>query len=164
MSEPEFIELDESDINTIDVYVEPLELYKLLKIANLVGGGGEAKMLIADGHVGVNGELCQQKRKKIYQGDLVEFNGEFMQIRLVDAPQKPAFNATDASDIETEELALTKQAKPESRKSSPTNKRKAKAGKSVNSGKAKKAGKPDSNKKSDSETNGRGSGRRSISF
>ncbi|WP_394176585.1 RNA-binding S4 domain-containing protein [Thalassotalea litorea] len=164
MSEPEFIELDESDINTIDVYVEPLELYKLLKIANLVGGGGEAKMLIADGYVGVNGELCQQKRRKIYQGDLVEFNGEFMQIRLVDAPalsaQQTASNdakAATAEPVTNPDSHATVSAKPKGRTKTKTKTNT----KTKNGG----TGKPTAKKKSETNTEKRSpTGRRSISF
>ncbi|WP_111978965.1 RNA-binding S4 domain-containing protein [Algibacillus agarilyticus] len=53
---------------------EPVELYKILKFENLVEGGGEAKILISEGYVAVNGEIETQKRKKIYDGDVIEFD------------------------------------------------------------------------------------------
>jgi len=53
----------------IEVSSQPIELYKVFKIANLVGGGGEAKHLIAEGYVAVNGELETRKRRKLYDGD-----------------------------------------------------------------------------------------------
>lgn len=59
---------------------EPIELCKLLKIADLVAGGGEAKVVISEGHVLLNGEVEYQKRKKIYHNDIVEFNGETLKI------------------------------------------------------------------------------------
>ncbi|MBL4899522.1 MAG: RNA-binding S4 domain-containing protein [Colwellia sp.] len=59
---------------------QPIELCKLLKIANLVAGGGEAKIVISEGYVLLNGEVEYQKRKKIYHNDIVEFNGETLQI------------------------------------------------------------------------------------
>ena len=59
---------------------EPVELYKILKFENLVLSGGEAKHLIADGMVLVNGEVELRKRKKIYAGDIVSFNGEQMKM------------------------------------------------------------------------------------
>ncbi|RJG42241.1 RNA-binding S4 domain-containing protein [Motilimonas pumila] len=70
---------EEYEIEAIGVEVssQPIELYKVLKIANAVSGGGEAKVVIADGYVAVNGELEQRKRCKVYDGDLVEFNQEF---------------------------------------------------------------------------------------
>ena len=59
---------------------QPIELCKLLKIANLVSGGGEAKVVISEGYVSLNGEVEYQKRKKIYHNDVVEFNGETIQL------------------------------------------------------------------------------------
>jgi ribosome-associated protein len=53
---------------------EPVELYKILKFESLVSSGGEAKQVIADGHVRVNGEVETRKSKKIYSGDMIEFN------------------------------------------------------------------------------------------
>ncbi|WP_229817346.1 RNA-binding S4 domain-containing protein [Thalassotalea profundi] len=60
----------------IELATQPIELCKLLKAVDLVSGGGEAKMVISEGYVYVNGELETQKRKKIYHNDQVEFNGE----------------------------------------------------------------------------------------
>jgi len=45
---------------------QPIELCKLLKIADLVAGGGEAKVVISEGYVLLNGEVEYQKRKKVY--------------------------------------------------------------------------------------------------
>ena len=59
---------------------QPIELCKLLKIADLVAGGGEAKVVISQGYVSLNGEVEYQKRKKVYHNDIVEFNGEILQI------------------------------------------------------------------------------------
>jgi ribosome-associated protein len=59
---------------------QPIELCKLLKIADLVAGGGEAKVVISEGHVLLNGEVTYQKRRKVYHNDIVEFNGETLQI------------------------------------------------------------------------------------
>ncbi|MBU2899025.1 RNA-binding S4 domain-containing protein [Vibrio hepatarius] len=61
----------------VDVSSQPVELYKVFKLANLVGGGGEAKHLIAEGYVAVNGDLETRKRRKMYHGDVFEFNQEF---------------------------------------------------------------------------------------
>ena len=68
------------NITHIDVAYQPIELCKLLKIANLVGGGGEAKIVILEGYVYVNGEVEFQKRKKIYHQDIIEFNGELVEV------------------------------------------------------------------------------------
>jgi ribosome-associated protein len=74
--------LEEIEVEAAEVYVDeqPIELYKVLKIGNLVNGGGEAKMAIAEGYVGLNGELEQRKRKKVYAGDIIEFNGQFLYV------------------------------------------------------------------------------------
>ena len=62
---------------------EPVELYKLLKFESLVGSGGEAKHVIAEGYVLVNGELETRKRRKLIGGDEVEFNGEILQLSSI---------------------------------------------------------------------------------
>ena len=68
----------------VELNHQPVELCKLLKIANLVGGGGEAKIVISEGYVLLNGEVEYQKRKKIYHEDIVEFNGEVVQLIIND--------------------------------------------------------------------------------
>jgi ribosome-associated protein len=60
---------------------EPVELYKILKFEGMVSSGGEAKSVIAGGMVLVNGEVETRKRKKIVNGDIIEFNSEVIQIR-----------------------------------------------------------------------------------
>ena len=71
-----------SNTYIIEVARHPVELCKLLKIADLVAGGGEAKVVISEGYVYVNGEVEFQKRKKIYQGDVIEFNGDFVELEV----------------------------------------------------------------------------------
>ena len=60
----------------IKITTEFIKLDALLKFASLVGSGGEAKMLIQDGQVLVNGEVCTMRGKKIRPGDSVSINGE----------------------------------------------------------------------------------------
>jgi ribosome-associated protein len=67
----------------VDITKEPVELYKILKFEGLVSTGGEAKLLIGDGQVTVNGEVETRRRKKIVNGDVIEFRGEQLQMRLV---------------------------------------------------------------------------------
>ena len=64
------------DIETIQITTEFIKLDQLLKFANLVGTGGEAKLAIQDGLVTVNGEVCTMRGKKIRPGDRVELGGE----------------------------------------------------------------------------------------
>lgn len=52
-----------------------IKLDALLKFSALTGSGGEAKTVISEGLVGVNGETCLQRGKKIYPGDVVSFCG-----------------------------------------------------------------------------------------
>lgn len=59
----------------ITITTEYIKLQDLLKLANLVSTGGEAKLLITDGYVDVNGEVCTQRGKKIRPGDVVTFRG-----------------------------------------------------------------------------------------
>lgn len=66
----------------IELEEEPIELCKLLKVLDLVEGGGQAKNLISEGYVGVNHEICTIKRKKLYSGDVLEFDGEWFQLTL----------------------------------------------------------------------------------
>jgi len=73
------------NVTPIDVSYQPIELCKLLKIANMVGGGGEAKIVISEGYVLVNGEVEYQKRKKVYHQDIIEFNGELIEVNCTEA-------------------------------------------------------------------------------
>lgn len=58
----------------ITITTEFIKLDSLLKYAALVGTGGEAKYVIAEGMVSVNGEVCTQRGKKIRPGDRVIFD------------------------------------------------------------------------------------------
>ncbi|MFL0803972.1 MAG: RNA-binding S4 domain-containing protein [Agarilytica sp.] len=60
----------------IEISKEPVELYKILKFEGLAASGAEAKLVIADGLVSLNGAIETQKRKKVVSGDVIEFNGE----------------------------------------------------------------------------------------
>ena len=60
----------------IQIRDEFIKLGQLLKLANLVESGAMAKEVIEDGWVMVNGEVDTRRGKKIYPGDVVEFNGE----------------------------------------------------------------------------------------
>lgn len=57
-----------------------IELYKILKLQNLVASGGEAKCVISEGMVLVNGSVETRKRKKIVPGDWVEFAGHLIMV------------------------------------------------------------------------------------
>ncbi|MFK8041040.1 RNA-binding S4 domain-containing protein [Congregibacter sp.] len=67
----------------IEITREPVELYKILKFEGLVTTGGEAKLLIGDGQVSVNGEIETRRRRKMLNGDVIEFRSETLQLQLV---------------------------------------------------------------------------------
>ena len=64
----------------IQITTEFIKLDALLKYAALVGTGGEAKYVIAEGLVEVNGEKCTMRGKKLHPGDVVSFAGETVKI------------------------------------------------------------------------------------
>ena len=58
------------------ISTEFIKLQDAMKYANIVYSGGEAKQLILDGEVTVNGEVCTMRGKKLRPGDKFGFNGE----------------------------------------------------------------------------------------
>ena len=69
-------------VRVVEVSREPVELYKILKFEGLVASGGEAKTVIANGLVLVNGKSETRKRKKIVSGDTIEFEQHTIRIQL----------------------------------------------------------------------------------
>ncbi len=67
-------------METIAIQTEYIKLDALLKYAAVVGSGGEAKTVIADGQVSVNGEVCTMRGKKLRPGDTVRFDRYTLQI------------------------------------------------------------------------------------
>lgn len=66
----------------VEIRREPIELYRLLKFEGMTSSGGEAKTVIAEGLVRVNGELETRKRRKILAGDIVEYAGDRIEVTL----------------------------------------------------------------------------------
>lgn len=64
----------------IKIDTDFIKLDALLKFANLVSSGGEAKIRIAEGEVLVNGEPCTMRGKKLRPGDTVTLDGESVTI------------------------------------------------------------------------------------
>jgi ribosome-associated protein len=64
----------------IELREEYIKLGQALKAAGLVSSGIEAKVVIQDGEVKVNGEVDTRRGKKLYSGDTVEFNNETIEI------------------------------------------------------------------------------------
>lgn len=62
-----------------EISTEYIKLDSFLKCVNLVGSGGEAKVIIAEGEVSVNGQLELRRGRKLYPGDRISLQGrEFM--------------------------------------------------------------------------------------
>jgi ribosome-associated protein len=66
-----------------------IELDKLLKRENLTASGGEARYLISEGCVQVNGQVETRKRRKLYTGDTVYFNGLQLRVQGGGSPADP---------------------------------------------------------------------------
>lgn len=64
----------------ISIVTEYIKLDSLLKLAALVGTGGEAKYVISEGMVTVNSEVCTQRGKKLHPGDRVSFSENELEI------------------------------------------------------------------------------------
>lgn len=69
-----------NSMNQIKIKDEYIKLGQALKLAGMVSSGVEAKVVIQDGQVLVNGEAELQRGKKLYNGDVFSFNGEEAQI------------------------------------------------------------------------------------
>ena len=63
------------DHTPLAIHTEFIKLQDALKYANIVYSGGEAKQLILDGEVTVNGEVCTMRGKKLRPGDRFQFQG-----------------------------------------------------------------------------------------
>ncbi|MDA9625532.1 RNA-binding S4 domain-containing protein [Luminiphilus sp.] len=69
-------------MHTIEIQKEPVELYKILKFEGMTSTGGEAKLLIGDGQVTVNGETETRRRRKMMNGDVIGFRGDQFHLQL----------------------------------------------------------------------------------
>ena len=64
----------------IKIYTEYIKLDDLLKFAGIIGSGGQAKAVILDGLVKVNGEVCTMRGKKLRGGEIIEFMGNKLKV------------------------------------------------------------------------------------
>ena len=71
-------------MKTIIITTEFIKLQDLLKFANLVESGGEAKERIQAGVAALNGQVCTLRGKKIRPGDVVSFAGEELTVSYAD--------------------------------------------------------------------------------
>ncbi len=63
------------EFEKISIKEDFIRLDSAMKLANMVVTGGHAKIVIQDGEVKVNGEVCTMRGKKLHKGDTVEFEG-----------------------------------------------------------------------------------------
>ena len=71
-------------METITITTEYIKLQDLLKLAGVVYTGGEAKLLIQEGAVTVNGEVCTQRGKKLRPGDTVRLGDAALTVQYAD--------------------------------------------------------------------------------
>ncbi len=69
-------------MDKIGIHSEFIKLDAFLKLSGLAETGGEAKLMVADGEVLVNGEVCTQRGKKLRPGDKVSFGGETLEVAV----------------------------------------------------------------------------------
>lgn len=67
----------------VEITKEPVELYKILKFEGMVNSGGQAKSVIEEGLVSLNGKVETQKRKKIVSGDVISLWDDTIKVQLV---------------------------------------------------------------------------------
>jgi ribosome-associated protein len=58
-----------TDVQEVAIRGDMIRLGQLLKLAGIVGGGGDAKALLAEGHVHVNGEPESRRGRQLHAGD-----------------------------------------------------------------------------------------------
>jgi ribosome-associated protein len=70
-------------VATTDVTIsgDMIRLAQFLKVAGVIDSGGEAKLLIADGDVTVNGEVEFRRGRQLRAGDVVGIDGQLLRIR-----------------------------------------------------------------------------------
>ena len=66
----------------LEISQEPIKLYQIMKIENMVASGGEAKVVIAAGQVSINGIVETRKGKKIVSGDIITFGKETICVKI----------------------------------------------------------------------------------
>lgn len=69
-----------TNITEVKLHTSPVALFKVLKFEGLASSGAEAKQLVADGHVLVNGEVETRKARKLVAGDQIQLGDEVLQL------------------------------------------------------------------------------------
>lgn len=63
-------------MKTINLDTDSIKLGQFLKLVDIAMSGGDAKLIISNGEISVNGEVCTQRGKTLVDSDIVEFDGE----------------------------------------------------------------------------------------
>ena len=63
-------------MENIEISTEFITLSQMMKMASLVQSGGEAKQIILEGLITVNNDVCTQRGKKLFKGDIIEFDNQ----------------------------------------------------------------------------------------
>lgn len=74
------LKLSEPDRKQVKIRTEVISLNDAMKFSNAVNSGGQAKMVITDGLVKVNGEICTVRGKKLRAGDSFQFMNTIYEI------------------------------------------------------------------------------------
>lgn len=67
-------------ITKVKLLSSPIALFKVLKFEGLASSGAEAKQMVADGHVSVNGEIETRKARKLFAGDQIQVDEKILQL------------------------------------------------------------------------------------
>ena len=71
-------------MKTVTITTEYIKLQDLLKLADAVATGGEAKIRVQEGEVLVNGAVCTQRGRTIRTDDTVDYHGLLLGVRYAD--------------------------------------------------------------------------------
>lgn len=74
------VKLAQREIKEVKITTENIRLDAALKLSNAISTGGQAKMIIQDSLVRVNGEVCTSRGKKLNEGDTFEFEKRIYKI------------------------------------------------------------------------------------
>ncbi len=74
------LKIKEKPVIQKQIHTEFIRLDSFLKLCDAVQSGGHAKIVIQDGEIKVNNEVCTQRGKKLHPGDRVEFESTVYEI------------------------------------------------------------------------------------
>ena len=74
------VKIAQKETKQLKITTDFIRLDSALKLADIAGTGGISKMIIQDGAVKVNGEVCLQRGKKLRAGDSFEFESKIFEI------------------------------------------------------------------------------------